>query len=118
MLICIFYTKTLGLEIPARKPRCFGQKIQLKKMANWRNCVQNWTTLLSLLVSYLELFIRSLANIKVMHFSNQRLLIYKMFYFRWCSLRTSESNYLQEAFSFYTAIRTRAYYSNASKQET
>ncbi|CAB4038308.1 SCAI isoform X1, partial [Paramuricea clavata] len=33
-------------------------------------------------------------------------------------LRTSQSNYLQEAFSFYTAIRSRAYYSNASKLDT
>ncbi|XP_046844065.1 protein SCAI-like [Xenia sp. Carnegie-2017] len=30
-------------------------------------------------------------------------------------LRTSESSYLQEAFSFYMAIRSRAYYTNASK---
>ncbi|XP_028394709.1 protein SCAI-like [Dendronephthya gigantea] len=33
-------------------------------------------------------------------------------------LRTSECNYLLEAFSFYTAIRSRAYYTNASKFET
>lgn len=33
------------------------------------------------------------------------------------SLRTSETNYLNEAFSFYSAIRMRAYYSKASKEE-
>ncbi len=34
-----------------------------------------------------------------------------------CSLRTSETNYLNEAFSFYAAIRGRAYYSRASREE-
>lgn len=33
------------------------------------------------------------------------------------SLRTSETNYLNEAFSFYSAIRARGYYSKASKEE-
>jgi len=33
------------------------------------------------------------------------------------SLRTSEANYLRESFSFYSAIRDRAYYSQASKEE-
>ncbi|KAL1131066.1 hypothetical protein AAG570_012303 [Ranatra chinensis] len=32
-------------------------------------------------------------------------------------LRTSETNYLNEAFSFYAAIRGRAYYSRASKED-
>ncbi|CAH0386672.1 unnamed protein product [Bemisia tabaci] len=32
-------------------------------------------------------------------------------------LRTSETNYLNEAFSFYAAIRSRAYYSRASKED-
>ncbi|XP_059146296.1 protein SCAI-like [Physella acuta] len=32
-------------------------------------------------------------------------------------LRTSETNYLNESFSFYSAIRMRAYYSKASKEE-
>ncbi|XP_014285736.1 protein SCAI isoform X2 [Halyomorpha halys] len=32
-------------------------------------------------------------------------------------LRTSETNYLNEAFSFYSAIRGRAYYSRASKED-
>ncbi|XP_046912223.1 protein SCAI [Dermatophagoides farinae] len=32
-------------------------------------------------------------------------------------LRTSETNYLTEAFSFYSAIRARGYYSKASKEE-
>ncbi|CAF0781989.1 unnamed protein product [Brachionus calyciflorus] len=32
-------------------------------------------------------------------------------------LRTSESNYLNEAYSFYQAIQTRAYYSKANKEE-
>lgn len=34
-----------------------------------------------------------------------------------CSLRTSETNYLSESFSFYSAIRMRAYYSKANKEE-
>jgi len=34
-----------------------------------------------------------------------------------CSLRTSETNYLNEAFSFYSAIRARGYYSKASKED-
>jgi hypothetical protein len=33
------------------------------------------------------------------------------------SLRTSETNYLNEAYSFYAAIRGRAYYSRASKED-
>ncbi len=33
------------------------------------------------------------------------------------SLRTSETNYLNEAYAFYSAIRTRGYYSKASKEE-
>lgn len=32
-------------------------------------------------------------------------------------LRTSETNYLSETFSFYTAIRARGYYSKAAKEE-
>ncbi|XP_001626466.2 protein SCAI [Nematostella vectensis] len=32
-------------------------------------------------------------------------------------LRTSETNHLQESFAFYSAIRSRAYYSQASKEE-
>ncbi|KAK2565926.1 Protein SCAI [Acropora cervicornis] len=32
-------------------------------------------------------------------------------------LRTSEANYLRESFAFYSAIRSRAYYSQASKEE-
>lgn len=34
-----------------------------------------------------------------------------------CSLRTSETNYLNEAYSFYAAIRGRAYYSRACKED-
>lgn len=33
------------------------------------------------------------------------------------SLRTSETNYLNEAYSFYSAIRARGYYNKASKEE-
>ena len=33
------------------------------------------------------------------------------------SLRTSEANYLHESFGFYSAIRSRAYYSQASKED-
>lgn len=33
------------------------------------------------------------------------------------SLRTSETNYLNEAYSFYAAIRGRAYYSRAIKED-
>jgi hypothetical protein len=33
------------------------------------------------------------------------------------SLRTSETNYLNEAFSFYAAIRGRAYYSRACRED-
>ena len=32
-------------------------------------------------------------------------------------LRTSETNYLNEAFSFYSAIRARSYYSKLGKEE-
>ncbi|CAF0961872.1 unnamed protein product [Didymodactylos carnosus] len=32
-------------------------------------------------------------------------------------IRTSETNYLNEAFAFYSAIRTRAYYSKVNKEE-
>ena len=39
---------------------------------------------------------------------------YTGFYF---SLRTSETNYLNEAFSFYAAIRGRAYYSRPSRED-
>lgn len=34
-----------------------------------------------------------------------------------CSLRTSETNYLNEAYQFYAAIRGRAYYSRAIKED-
>jgi hypothetical protein len=34
-----------------------------------------------------------------------------------CSLRTSETNYLNEAFSFYAAIRGRAYYNRPARDE-
>ena len=34
-----------------------------------------------------------------------------------CSLRTSETNYLNEAFSFYAAIRGRSYYSRAVRED-
>ena len=33
------------------------------------------------------------------------------------SLRTSETNYLNEAFSFYAAIRGRAYYGRTGRDE-
>lgn len=33
------------------------------------------------------------------------------------SLRTSETNYLNEAYQFYAAIRSRAYYSRAIKED-
>jgi hypothetical protein len=33
------------------------------------------------------------------------------------SLRTSETNYLNEAFSFYAAIRGRSYYNRHSREE-
>ncbi len=33
------------------------------------------------------------------------------------SLRTSETNYLNESFAFYSAIRMRGYYSKATKEE-
>ncbi len=33
------------------------------------------------------------------------------------SLRTSETNYLNEAFSFYAAIRARAYYTRAARED-
>ena len=40
------------------------------------------------------------------------------FFFRlFFSLRTSETNYLNEAYSFYAAIRGRAYYSRAAKED-
>ena len=32
-------------------------------------------------------------------------------------LRTSETNYLNEAFSFYSAIRARSYYSRIAKED-
>ena len=34
-----------------------------------------------------------------------------------CSLRTSETNYLHEAFSFYTAIRARGYFSKVNREK-
>ena len=39
------------------------------------------------------------------------------FYTKYFSLRTSETNYLNEAFSFYAAIRGRAYYSRATRED-
>ena len=42
--------------------------------------------------------------------------VYDFFLF-FFSLRTSETNYLNESFSFYSAIRMRAYYSKANKEE-
>ena len=39
------------------------------------------------------------------------------FLFPLSSLRTSETNYLNEAFSFYSAIRARSYYSRIGKED-
>lgn len=40
-----------------------------------------------------------------------------IFIIQFCSLRTSETNYLNEAYQFYAAIRGRAYYSRAIKED-
>lgn len=69
-------------------------------MANWRDCIENRSTLLPLLVSCE--FVIDFFNV---------------IFFIHSSLRTSETNYLTEAFSFYSAIRARGYYSKASKEE-
>lgn len=39
------------------------------------------------------------------------------FYFIFFSLRTSETSYLNEAFSFYSAIRQRSYYHQVNKED-
>ncbi len=44
------------------------------------------------------------------------LLITKKDFFLY-SLRTSESNYLNESYSFYQAIQTRSYYSKVNKED-
>jgi len=46
-----------------------------------------------------------------------RFFLYTIFIFIFNSLRTSETNYLNESFSFYSAIRMRVYYSKANKEE-
>jgi len=38
-------------------------------------------------------------------------------YCLYSSLRTSETNYLNESYAFYSAIRMRGYYSKANKEE-
>jgi len=40
-----------------------------------------------------------------------------MMYCLYSSLRTSETNYLNESYAFYSAIRMRGYYSKANKEE-
>lgn len=74
----------------------------------------------------------SVFVINVKHVSNLQLnrewsLIFVLFYFfdlyilahltLPLSLRTSETNYLNEAYQFYAAIRGRAYYSRAIKED-
>lgn len=41
----------------------------------------------------------------------------ELIWFFLCSLRTSETSYLNEAFSFYSAIRQRSYYSQVNKED-
>lgn len=45
------------------------------------------------------------------------ILSFLFFFSLSCSLRTSETNYLNEAYQFYAAIRGRAYYSRAIKED-
>lgn len=75
-------------------------------------------SLLSSLPSFIPL---SLSHIDILV---GHLFIFFLVFRFWCdsfcitnSLRTSETNYLNEAFSFYAAIRGRAYYSRTSKDD-
>lgn len=88
------------VEVPAAAQADFGYQIRSQTVANRRNSFQNRTTVLPLLV-------RIFAVVKSC-FSN---------FLRHFSLRTSETNYLNEAYSFYAAIRGRAYYSRAAKED-
>lgn len=77
-------------------------------MADRWNRLQDWPTLLSLLVCVLS---KSPTTHQVC------IYWYHATFYSCNSLRTSETNYLNEAFSFYAAIRSRGYYSKAAKEE-
>ena len=68
-------------------------------MADWRDRFQDWSTLLPLLVGVTRM-LNTHSNVNIFY-----------------SLRTSETNYLNEAFSFYAAIRGRAYYGRTGRDE-
>ena len=61
-------------------------------------------------------FLLLICQLEIIVFCNA-VHLYQSFICNLVSLRTSETNYLNEAFSFYSAIRVRAYYSKASKEE-
>ncbi|KAI3361913.1 hypothetical protein L3Q82_012183, partial [Scortum barcoo] len=61
-----------------------------EEMADWGGCIQNWTFF------YLNCFTTTTTI---------------------SSLRTSETSYLNEAFSFYSAIRQRSYYFQVNKED-
>lgn len=50
-------------------------------------------------------------------FLKHNFLFFLFGIFSFYSLRTSETNYLNEAYQFYSAIRGRAYYSRAIKED-
>lgn len=96
----------------------FGHKVRAETMANWRDCIKNRTALLSLLVSAalcLDSSVDWNGYKKHIPCHSDPILISNLCYD--FSLRTSETNYLNESFAFYSAIRMRGYYSKANKEE-
>lgn len=89
-----------AVEVSAATQASAGHQVWTEEVADWRNCFQNRTAVLSLLVRLFPMLPWVLLKVVVVF-----------------SLRTSETNYLNEAYSFYAAIRGRAYYSRAAKED-
>lgn len=84
-----------------------GQPLRPEALADWRGGLQDWTALLPLLVSNQPAGHRHSDAYSPGSDANVLSPI---------SLRTSETSYLNEAFSFYSAIRHRSYYFQVNKE--
>lgn len=80
-------------------------------MADRWSGLENWPAVLPLLVRNIltQLLIQLISKCA------SRIVLHIIFVF--FSLRTSETSYLNEAFSFYSAIRQRSYYHQVNKED-
>ncbi|KAF9360303.1 hypothetical protein BGX26_009882 [Mortierella sp. AD094] len=100
LLSCVTALPYQVVEIPAAESLCAGEQLWIETMGSGRDRVQDWPAVLPLLVSERADFegIGRLTG----------------FYSNVAFLRTSETNYLQESYVFYDAIRERRYFNEIS----